>query len=544
MNSLNILSSRVIGQATSSNSSRARSHSQGHVLNPRGGLAASSRSYSDGNINVHQHLTQTDGARGDQEDQEEELEAGGEVLSLLTVEDADQKPGLAQDSAASTAAGMVMLPLTQRFLGALLETLKTILSIFASPAVYLGRRFYSTDGRFSLVEPVRSLRQGASSASSTTPGNSTSNSNSSQRNRRDSAYSSSRPDRVSKRLSRGSQKLRNSLSSESLYSNTSESETDRALGEPGVRSRHSRRKSSLATTDNDEGTPRRSIRIKIQNESKQNREQRHAKARSSRRGDAGSNASGASGNAGMDGNPVADSLKSPVSQAARKLTRYPHAPTPPRPLVPRRQPSYLFGAPPPRAPQKTLILDLDETLIHSLSKGGRMSSGHMVEVKLSMPMASAGSPGAAPTIVGPQHPILYYVHKRPHCDAFLRKVCQWYKLVIFTASVQEYADPVIDWLEQERKFFHSRYYRQHCTIRNGAYIKDLSSVEPDLSKVMILDNSPMSYIFHEDNAIPIEGWINDPTDNDLLHLIPILEAMQHVTDVRALLALRRGEAGS
>lgn len=44
-----------------------------------------------------------------------------------------------------------------------------------------------------------------------------------------------------------------------------------------------------------------------------------------------------------------------------------------------------------------------------------------------------------------------------------------------------------------------------------------------------------------DNAIPIEGWINDPTDNDLLHLVPLLEALQYVMDVRALLALRRGE---
>jgi CTD nuclear envelope phosphatase 1 len=63
--------------------------------------------------------------------------------------------------------------------------------------------------------------------------------------------------------------------------------------------------------------------------------------------------------------------------------------------------------------------------------------------------------------------------------------------------VQEYADPVIDWVERERKYFSGRYYRQHCTFRNGAYIKDLTQVEPDLSKVMILDNSPMSYIFHE-----------------------------------------------
>ena len=62
--------------------------------------------------------------------------------------------------------------------------------------------------------------------------------------------------------------------------------------------------------------------------------------------------------------------------------------------------------------------------------------------------------------------------------------------------MQEYADPVIDWLEVERKYFVGRYYRQHCTLRNGAYIKDLAQIEPDLSKVMILDNSPLSYVFH------------------------------------------------
>lgn len=199
---------------------------------------------------------------------------------------------------------------------------------------------------------------------------------------------------------------------------------------------------------------------------------------------------------------AAEMLKSPMS--FHKITKYPYSyPVPPRPLIPLRQPSY--GSPGPKRsgqryiPQKTLVLDLDETLIHSLAKGGHMSSGHMVEVRLSNPMTIpvAPSTGGISTVIGPQHPILYCVHKRPHCDDFLRKVCKWYKLVVFTASVQEYADPVIDWLEQEKKFFHSRYYRQHCTFRNGAYIKDLSSVEPDLSKVMILDNSPTSYIFHE-----------------------------------------------
>lgn len=62
--------------------------------------------------------------------------------------------------------------------------------------------------------------------------------------------------------------------------------------------------------------------------------------------------------------------------------------------------------------------------------------------------------------------------------------------------MQEYADPVIDWLEAESKYFAARYYRQHCTARGTTFIKDLSQVEPDLSKVIILDNSPICYAFH------------------------------------------------
>lgn len=187
----------------------------------------------------------------------------------------------------------------------------------------------------------------------------------------------------------------------------------------------------------------------------------------------------------------------------------------------KSQASFSRALIPTHPKRKTLILDLDETLIHSLSKGGKMSSAHMVEVKLG------------------HHAILYYVHKRPHCDTFLKRVSLWYDVVIFTASVQEYADPVIDWLEQERVYFKARFYRQHCTFRYGAYMKDLSIAEPDLSKAIIVDNSPLSYRMNEENAIPIEGWISDPSDNDLLYLIPVLQSLHLVNDVRSLLALRR-----
>lgn len=175
--------------------------------------------------------------------------------------------------------------------------------------------------------------------------------------------------------------------------------------------------------------------------------------------------------------------------------------------------------------KKTLILDLDETLVHSLSRGSRMSNSHMVEVKLNSQVAT-----------------LYYVQKRPYCDLFLKQVSKWYNLVIFTASVKEYADPVIDYLESEKKYFQNRYYRDHCTLRDGqGYIKDLSSVDKNLNNVIIIDNSPISYALHENNAIIVEGWINDPSDSDLLNLIPLLNGLRYTTDVRSILGLKNGE---
>jgi CTD nuclear envelope phosphatase 1 len=176
--------------------------------------------------------------------------------------------------------------------------------------------------------------------------------------------------------------------------------------------------------------------------------------------------------------------------------------------------------------RKTLILDLDETLVHSLSRGARMSNGHMIEIKLADQVAT-----------------LYSVHKRPYCDHFLKQVSMWFDLVIFTASVKEYADPVIDWLESERKYFSKRFYRNHCTLREGqGYIKDLSTVDANLNHLLIIDNSPISYAWHANNAITVEGWINDATDTDLLNLIPLLKAMRYTTDVRTVLSLKNGEA--
>jgi CTD nuclear envelope phosphatase 1 len=153
---------------------------------------------------------------------------------------------------------------------------------------------------------------------------------------------------------------------------------------------------------------KRQIRIKLHNEE------------ALRQRKAAKKTSGRVQGSGQVSAEAANALKSPIGPiASKQLTKFPRAPQPPRPLVPRRQPSYsASGASAVGPHQKTLILDLDETLIHSMAKGGRYTTGHMVEVKLQQPVGAGGQ------IIGTQVPILYYVHKRPHCDEFLKKVGQ------------------------------------------------------------------------------------------------------------------------
>eukprot|EP01114_Cavostelium_apophysatum_P001907 TRINITY_DN11671_c0_g1_i1.p1 TRINITY_DN11671_c0_g1~~TRINITY_DN11671_c0_g1_i1.p1 ORF type:complete len:337 (-),score=75.78 TRINITY_DN11671_c0_g1_i1:117-1007(-) len=177
-------------------------------------------------------------------------------------------------------------------------------------------------------------------------------------------------------------------------------------------------------------------------------------------------------------------------------------------------------------PKKKLVLDLDETLISSSQKHAHK---HDIAVKIYLGGSQAN----------------FYVRKRPHVDYFLETVSQWFELVIFTASLSSYANAVIDELDPEHRI-NRRYYRQSCVNRQGSYIKDLSIVCKDLSKVAIIDNSPVAYSGHRDNAIPIEDYVgNNHQDEALLNLIPLLKEMKDAEDVRhTLRAAPRGLGSS
>lgn len=162
--------------------------------------------------------------------------------------------------------------------------------------------------------------------------------------------------------------------------------------------------------------------------------------------------------------------------------------------------------------KKTLVLDLDETLVHS-SFNRVDNPDFVIPVEIDGKMMDV------------------YVQKRPQLDAFLSRVCPKFEVVIFTASLKKYANPLLDLLDSERRV-RWRLFRDACSTHKGAYVKDLCRLGRELADTIIVDNSPLSYIFQPENALPISGFIGDPDDNALLSLMPILDVLAEADDVR------------
>ncbi|CAG9320127.1 unnamed protein product [Blepharisma stoltei] len=149
----------------------------------------------------------------------------------------------------------------------------------------------------------------------------------------------------------------------------------------------------------------------------------------------------------------------------------------------------------------TLVLDLDETLIHYYEDGDE--GGFLI---------------------------------RPGCQEFLEEVSKLYEVIVFTAGLQEYADWVLDQIDPHR-FISYRLYRQHGLPTGNFYTKDLSRLGRNIERVIIVDNMAENFRMQPDNGILIRTFIDDMTDNALLELLPLLKeiALKKGRDVRKAL---------
>ena len=178
-------------------------------------------------------------------------------------------------------------------------------------------------------------------------------------------------------------------------------------------------------------------------------------------------------------------------------------------LLPMKSPEF--------ANKKTLILDLDETLVHS-SPTPFPKNDLVIEVDFDG--------------------ILYniYVLIRPGAENFIKRMSKIFEIVVFTASISRYASPLLDILDKDKNIQY-RLYREHCTFLNGIYIKELKRLNRDLKDVIIVDNSPLAFAFDTENGLPINSWYEDKTDNELERISIMLEFLSKVDDVREYIEL-------
>jgi len=157
--------------------------------------------------------------------------------------------------------------------------------------------------------------------------------------------------------------------------------------------------------------------------------------------------------------------------------------------LPPVDPPYLPAAKDPNG--YTLVLDLDETLVHYYESGGEGS-----------------------------------FRIRPGCEKFLKEMSELYEVVIFTAAMQDYADWVLDSIDKP-KYISYRMYRQHASPTGMVFVKDLSRIGRPLNKTIIVDNVAENFCLQPDNGIFIKSWFDDMSDTALLELAPLLKCKLH-----------------
>ena len=152
-----------------------------------------------------------------------------------------------------------------------------------------------------------------------------------------------------------------------------------------------------------------------------------------------------------------------------------------------------FYLPPKTSNKKTLVLDLDETLVHSQFFEFSIPSDITIKIEIEQE--------------------IYDIHVlvRPGVEKFIEIMKDYFEIIIFTASISKYADILMNIIDPNN-YCPYRLFREHCSYINNNYVKDLTKLGRNLKDIIIVDNSPLSYSFHPNNGLPILSWFDDYND--------------------------------
>ena len=169
-------------------------------------------------------------------------------------------------------------------------------------------------------------------------------------------------------------------------------------------------------------------------------------------------------------------------------------------ILPKECVTYLSNRTP--SSNKLILLDLDETLIHSDFDNKYTEHDSFIYVKDEDDNTS----------------IKVNINIRPNVELFLRKLALYFDIAVFTSSVKDYANAIINKLDNNNKIFKFVLHREHCfNYGNMFYVKDLRILEDyiSLEQVVIVDNNIFSFCNQIDNGILINSFFDDKTDDHL-----------------------------
>ena len=105
---------------------------------------------------------------------------------------------------------------------------------------------------------------------------------------------------------------------------------------------------------------------------------------------------------------------------------------------------------------------------------------------------------------------------RPGLYQFLKDIKPYYELVSFSNESKYSSEPIIDIIEEKKKFFDYNLYREHLTFIGKEFIKDLSKLGRDIKKVIIVDNISNNFKLSPENGIQILPFFGDNNNDNIL----------------------------
>lgn len=131
----------------------------------------------------------------------------------------------------------------------------------------------------------------------------------------------------------------------------------------------------------------------------------------------------------------------------------------------------------PLTNKRTIIFDLDETLIHCNES---LEKPHDVALDIVFPNGSKIKAG---------------INVRPFAVECLKELSNYFEIIVFTASHECYANVIIDYLDPNREYVSHRFFRETChRTEEGFYVKDLRVFNRDLSTMLLVDNVRLLFI--------------------------------------------------